>query len=167
MAESDVAIRPARPGDAQSIGDVFDAAVLNGWTYFPDIEQMVPMFEPAFWDAFVKDATSPDVLLVATDGSGGRVLGYVGTKVEASELWVLFVRPEAGGRGIGRRLLEHAEWAIRDAGCERVSLWTHEQNEHAQRVYRAAGYIADGATRTDKIQGHGFTEIRMMKQLAG
>jgi len=163
MVESDVVIRPAGPGDGQSIGSVFDAAVLDGWTYFPDIEQMVPMFEPAFWDAFVEDATSPDVLLVATDGPGGQVLGYVGTKVESSELWVLFVRPEAGGRGIGRRLLEQAERAVRGAGCDRVVLWTHEQNEHAQRVYRAAGYVADGATRTDEIKGHAFTEIRMTK----
>ena len=79
---------------------------------------------------------------------------------------MLFVRPEAGGRGIGRCLLARAEQAIRDAGCDRAILWTHEQNEHAQRVYRAAGYVADGATRTDEIQGHGFTEIRMTKQLA-
>lgn len=166
MAESDVVIRPARPGDAQSIGGVFDAAVLDGWTYFPDIEQMVPMFEPAFWDSFVQDVAAPDVLLVAADADDDRVIGYVGTKVESSELWVLFVRPEAGGRGIGRCLLARAEQAIRDAGCDRAILWTHEQNEHAQRVYRAAGYVADGATRTDEIQGHGFTEIRMTKQLA-
>jgi len=166
MSGSDIATRRAQPGDAQAIGAVFDAAVLDGWTYFPDIERMVPMFEPDFWDSFVDEISAPDVLLVAAGTADDGLVGYVGTKIESSELWVLFVRPEAGGRGIGRRLLEQAEQAIRDAGRDRVILWTHEQNQHAQRVYRAAGYVADGATRTDESQGHGFTEIRMIKRLA-
>ncbi|MWV51460.1 GNAT family N-acetyltransferase (plasmid) [Rathayibacter sp. VKM Ac-2803] len=166
MSEFEVEIRPARPGDAQPIGGVFDAAVLDGWTYFPDIERMVPMFEPAFWDSFVEESKAPDVLLVAVDAKDDRVVGYVGTKAESGELWVLFVHPEVGGHGIGRLLLERAENAIRASGCFRVILWTHEQNEHAQRVYGAAGYVVDGATRTDEIQGHEFTEIRMTKRLA-
>ncbi|GAA1856884.1 GNAT family N-acetyltransferase [Microbacterium koreense] len=165
MRQIEVEIRPARNGEAREIGEVFDAAVLREWTYFADIRDMVPMFEPAFWEAFVADVEPPDVLLVAVDAADERVVGYVGTKVESSEVWVLFVRPESSGRGVGRRLLRLAEEAIRAAGCRHAILWTHAQNERAQRVYRAAGYVPDGETRTDEIKGHGFTEIRMKKPL--
>jgi ribosomal protein S18 acetylase RimI-like enzyme len=161
MSDAAVEIRPARPADAQPIGAVFDAAVLAGWTFYDNIADLVPMFPPEHWDRTVAETRAPDSLVVATVDD--RVVGYAATHGEPGELYLLFVHPDAAGQGIGRRLLEHEEQALRQAGKREVFLWTHEANDRAQRLYRAAGYSPDGETRADQLQG--LPEIRMTKQL--
>jgi ribosomal protein S18 acetylase RimI-like enzyme len=61
----------------------------------------------------------------------------------------LAVLPEACGRGVGRRLLEHVEAQARARGCGRLTLEVGDRNETALRLYRAFGFGdgAGGATR--------------------
>jgi GNAT superfamily N-acetyltransferase len=63
------------------------------------------MFTPADWDRLVADHAVPNVLLVATDKQG-NVVGYAAAHPGDGELFLLFVHPAHGGRGIGRALLE-------------------------------------------------------------
>jgi len=51
----------------------------------------------------------------------------------------LYVRPEARGRGIGRRLLAHLAGIARDRGCGRMEWWVLDWNEPAIRFYRSLG----------------------------
>lgn len=51
----------------------------------------------------------------------------------------LYVRPEARGRGIGRRLLVHLAGIARDRGCGRMEWWVLDWNESAIRFYRSLG----------------------------
>ncbi len=47
----------------------------------------------------------------------------------------LIVAPEARGRGLGRRLIEHVYGAARASGCSRVYWLTHETNADAMALY--------------------------------
>src|SRR5947208_14500037 len=111
-----IVLRRATAADAEGIGAVFDAAVRAGWTYLGELVRE-PMFSPDDWDKLVADHEPPNVLLVATDESS-RVVGYTAVHPEDGEMFLLFVDPAHGGRGIGRMLLEGAHDAIRAGGCE-------------------------------------------------
>jgi ribosomal protein S18 acetylase RimI-like enzyme len=162
MADT-VTIRRATAADAPAIGAVFDAAVRAGWTYLGELAQ-TPMFEPEEWDREVADHEPPNVLLVAADAAGA-VRGFVAAHPADGELFLLFVDPAAAGRGVGRRLLDAAHDALRDAGCREVFLYTHERNERALAVYRAAGYRPDGAVRDSEFRGTAMRELRLVKPL--
>jgi ribosomal protein S18 acetylase RimI-like enzyme len=142
---------------------VFDAAVRAGWTYLGALAEK-PMFRPADWDRLVADHAPPNVLLVATD-QAGRVLGYTAAHPEDGELFLLFVHPAHGGRGVGRRLLRAAHDALRVSGCPQAFLFVHEQNERALAVYASAGYRPDGSTRESEFRGTAIRELRLVKPL--
>ena len=153
-------LRPATAGDAQAIGAVFDAAVRAGWTFLPE----PPVFAPADWDRLVADHAPPNVLLVAVD-DGGRIVGYTAAHPSDGEVFLLFVDPAFGGRGVGRRLLDAAHDALRAAGCREAYLYTHEHNERALRVYASAGYRPDGTVRESDFMGNPLREVRLVKSL--
>ena len=158
----DVELRRATAEDAQAIGAVFDAAVREGWTYLGELAQK-PMFAPEEWDELVADHAPPNVLLVAT--VAGRVVGYTAVHPEDGEMYLLFVDPAYAGRGVGRKLLNAAHDALREAGCTEAYLFTHEQNERALAVYRAAGYRPDGSIRESDFRGTAMRELRLVKRL--
>jgi ribosomal protein S18 acetylase RimI-like enzyme len=158
-----ISIRPAKAEDAQSIGAVFDAAVRASWTYLGELSR-TPMFPPQEWDKEVREHAPPNVLLVATDDAD-KVAGFVAVHPKEGELYLLFVDPESGGRGVGRALLDAAHAALRAAGCREVFLYTHEQNERAIAVYEAAGYRRDGYVKESDFRGVHQREPRLVKPL--
>jgi hypothetical protein len=44
-------------------------------------------------------------------------------------------------------------------------LWVLEGNERAERFYRAAGWVHDGARKTEVFQGAEIPEVRYRKPL--
>ena len=156
-------LRTAVSGDAPAIGAVFDAAVRAGWTFLGDLGRE-PMFTPEEWDELVADHQPPHVLLVAVDEVEG-IVGYTAAHPEDGELFLLFVHPAYGGRGIGRTLLAAAHDALRVAGCRKAFLYVHEQNERALAVYAAAGYRPDGSDRISDFRGTHLRELRLVKEL--
>lgn len=84
-------------------------------------------------------------VLVARDAAG-RPLGLCwvalfdpGTGLEA-EIAELYVRPEARGRGIAKRLAADAMALIRGRHVTFAAVWTRGDNPAALAVYRAAGF---------------------------
>jgi ribosomal protein S18 acetylase RimI-like enzyme len=160
---SAIQVRRAGRADAQAIGAVFDAAVRAGWTYLGELVDR-PMFTPADWDRLVADHAAPSVLLVAADQQG-HVVGYAAAHPADGELFLLFVHPAYGGRGVGRALLDAAHDQLRVAGCRQAFLYTHERNERALAVYTSAGYQPDGSARESDFHGTPIRELRLVKQL--
>lgn len=83
----------------------------------------------------------------------GAVLGYALQRRHFS-LWAeggaavledLFVAEPARGRGIGRRLVEHAVGEARKAGCEALSLDTNEHNAASTALYSGLGFTCERA----------------------
>jgi ribosomal protein S18 acetylase RimI-like enzyme len=156
-------VRLAMPADAQAIGAVFDAAVREGWAYLGDIV-LEPLFTPEEWDKLVADHAPPNILLVAT-GEDGVIVGYTAVHPHDGELFLLFVDPAHGGRGVGRTLLSAAHDALRAAGCTQVYLFTEERNERARALYERAGYRPDGQVRERDFRGIPTRELRLVRSL--
>jgi ribosomal protein S18 acetylase RimI-like enzyme len=78
---------------------------------------------------------------------GGEVLGYYcigatpGTEATFDLYWIA-VKPGAQGRGVGRKLIHHAEDAIRALGGKLIIVETSSQPryERTRRFYREQGY---------------------------
>jgi GNAT superfamily N-acetyltransferase len=75
----------------------------------------------------------------------------------------VFVHPDRWRRGIARRLLGHAETAMREQGYERAQLWTLAGSP-AERLYAAAGWRRDG--RRETYPPMGLDVVAYVKQLA-
>jgi GNAT superfamily N-acetyltransferase len=78
----------------------------------------------------------------------GRLAGFVNAHAREDRwhLSYLFVDPEHQGRGVGARLLEHAQAEAARRGYSRMSLHTPRLNARARRFYERAGWSATGAT---------------------
>ena len=87
----------------------------------------------------------------------------------AGEVYAIYLRPEAWGRGAGRAIFNHSVEDFRQRGFTRVTLWVVIANERARRFYEAAGFRADGLTKTGEFEdgGRKFTleEMQMIRSL--
>ena len=158
-----VSLRRAVAVDAQAIGAVFGAAVRDGWTFLGEVSQR-EMFAAEHWDQLVADHAPPNALVVATDAARG-VVGFTAVHAEEGEMFLLFVHPEHGGRGIGRALLNAAHDVLRAAGRSEAFLFTEERNKRALAVYIAAGYRPDGTVRESDFNGVALRDLRLVKEL--
>ncbi|MBV9328543.1 MAG: GNAT family N-acetyltransferase [Chloroflexi bacterium] len=136
---------------------MFDAAVRRGWTYLGDLVEQ-PLFTAEHWDQLVAEHQSPNLLLVAVD-RGERVIGFTAVHPADGEMFLLFVHPKSAGAGAGRRLLEAAHAALREAGCGEAF------HARALTVYAAAGYRPDGTERVTKFRGRRIRELRLVTRL--
>lgn len=80
--------------------------------------------------------------LTVVQGEEGKILGFMGVAGESLEM--IFLAPEARGRGIGKLLMQHAleDWRIRKVDV-------NEQNEAALRFYERFGFEVVGRSELD------------------
>jgi GNAT superfamily N-acetyltransferase len=74
------------------------------------------------------------------DGRRAGCVFCVAEDERTAKLRILLVDPSARGTGIGRKLVEHCVTFARDAGYERMTLWTNDPLTSAARLYLAAGF---------------------------
>lgn len=157
-------LRHAVAADAPGIAAVFDAAVRAGWSYLGDSVES-PMFSSAEWlETVTENIVPPNMLVVAADPTGA-IVGFAAVRTAEGELFLLFVHPDAAGRGVGRALLSASDEALRAEGRRTAFLFTHELNARARRVYEAAAYRADGTVRESTFRGTLIREVRLVKEL--
>lgn len=91
--------------------------------------------------------------------AGGRVLGFcaVSGKPPEGELDHMWVDPDAIGRGVGRRLWEHALEAARAAGCTALRI---EAEPHAEGFYLAMGARRIGEVASESVAGRTLPLLR-------
>jgi [ribosomal protein S18]-alanine N-acetyltransferase len=82
------------------------------------------------------------IFLVATEGRGGSVCGYVIAAVVAGEAEVLnlAVAPQWRGRGLGGRLLDAGLGIVGERGAREVFLEVRESNSAALALYTSRGF---------------------------
>lgn len=137
---TDLVIRPARPDEYATVGDL----VVEAYRTLPDPHDH---YEPRLRDVATRAATS--VVLVAA--SEGRLVGTVtyvpgpGPDAEvqdpdAATIRMLGVAPEARGRGVGQALVEACIVKARGGGRRRVLLDTETTMTAARRLYERLGF---------------------------
>ncbi|WP_313693887.1 GNAT family N-acetyltransferase [Halorarum halobium] len=153
----DLEVRPARTADADRLAAVYRSAYeRNRELGFPAKAESATGAEVAEWIserrvyvATVGDDPVGGVRLEETDP--GRV-----------KLGRLAVHDRWKGRGIGGRLLDHAEEAGRDLGAETVRLTTPEGHPFLPALYRDRGYEKTGEY---PLAYREYDEIVLEKQL--
>jgi RimJ/RimL family protein N-acetyltransferase len=95
------------------------------------------------------------VLLAASDA---RVLGFVriGAEQEAHQnglVYLLYIRPEVWGRGVGTALMHAAMDSFHDLGMREAVLWVLRDNQRARTFYEGLGWKPDGQTTTADYGG--------------
>jgi len=75
----------------------------------------------------------------------GRILGFChfGERGGGPEMFQLYIDPDFWGRGIGRRLISHAEMRFLVVGAPRYFLTVHRRNTRAILFYIAMGFTHD------------------------
>ncbi|PDT77803.1 GNAT family N-acetyltransferase [Bradyrhizobium sp. C9] len=132
MHKPDISIAPEDPrqADVRPLIDLSDAHMQA--LYPPDSNHL----------ATVEALAAPDtVFLVAR--RDGEVLGSIAFRLIGpghAEMKRMFVRADARGQGLGRRLLDALEDAARSRKIARISLETGIRQPEAIGLYRAAGY---------------------------
>jgi GNAT superfamily N-acetyltransferase len=120
--------------------DVPAVARLAGQLGYPSTEEQVASRFGA-----VARLGSGGVYVAAAEPDG--VVGWIYVALQVTiegdpgaEVWGLVVDEAHRGRGIGKRLMEHAEGWARERGFQDVSLRTNIIRKDTHRFYRSLGY---------------------------
>ncbi|HYY80155.1 MAG TPA: GNAT family N-acetyltransferase [Actinomycetes bacterium] len=107
------------------------------------------------------------VLVAERDGAvvGFAVVGPAQDPAGLGELYAINVDPDRWGGGAGRALLEAAQASLAALGHAEAVLWVLPGNRRARRFYERAGWSADGAERTQEVQGVVVDEVRYRRRL--
>jgi GntR family transcriptional regulator len=154
VSERAPALRAAAEGDAPALASVFVSSWKAGYpgVVADSVIAALREQEVASWLLPMAAEQHETVLAESADGT---VLGWVRFGDDPDDpakghIFSLYVRPSAGGRGVGRQLLEHG---IERCGGRPVTLWVFEANARARRLYTAAGFSADGGRRVEPEYG--------------
>ena len=150
-SEADTVIRPiGEPGDlgwvVMAHGEQYAAEF--GWDI--DFEALVATIVADH--AALHDPTREAAWIAEVAGlRAGCILCVRGNEPTAAQLRILLVDPAFRGRGVGRLLVQQCVDFARQAGYERIDLWTNDVLVPARRIYEAAGF-----TLVEEEKHHSF-----------
>ncbi|MDQ0580046.1 GNAT family N-acetyltransferase [Streptomyces rishiriensis] len=129
-------IRPATAADVPAVKAVTDAA------YTPYIERIGQAPQPMAAD-HAADVAAGKVFVTDEPPGGGGVAGLVVVEAFTDHLFLdsLAVRPDARGKGVGRRLLHFVDAHARALGLPEVRLYTNAMMWENQKIYPKYGYV--------------------------
>jgi GNAT superfamily N-acetyltransferase len=92
-----------------------------------------------------RDAARERAWIAELDGRRvGCVFCVAGDEPGTAKLRILLVHPDARGQGVGTRLVDTCVTFAREAGYQRIRLWTNDVLVAARRIYLAAGFRLAG-----------------------
>ncbi len=146
-------VRPARPEDSASIGDLVRASYSK---YVECIgKEPAPMLED--YAALIE---AGEVWVLA---EGEEVFGVLVMRPAEDHLFVdnVAVAPGHQGRGLGRELMAFAEERAKRDGLQEIRLYTNEKMHENLDIYARLGFEETGR----KLDG-GYRRVFMRKRLA-
>ena len=132
MSKPEISIEPEDPRQADVRRTIAESGAYLQALYPSESNHVVDV------DAFA----APDAVFLAARRNG-ELLGTIAFWIIApghAEIKRMFVRAEARGNGVGRRLLGALEDTARQRNVERISLETGIRQPEAIGLYRASGY---------------------------
>lgn len=138
-------IRPGRDDDAAAyvrlIGDAwreYPGIIFDVDAELPELHALAGWFHEAGGAVWIAEQDGDPVGMVGTKPLGADA---------AYEIGRMYVAQVARGTGLAHRLLATAEAHARDAGAERLVLWTDTRFEAAHAFYEKRGFVRQGAIR--------------------
>jgi GNAT superfamily N-acetyltransferase len=134
MPGSDIVIRRlGRPGDlgwvVMAHGELYDSEF--GWD--SSFEALVAKIVADY--ANDHDDKRDAAWIAELDGRRVGCVFCVGADEETAQLRILLVDPAARGHGLGGRLVDECMEFAREAGYQRMKLWTNHPLVAARRIY--------------------------------
>lgn len=131
-------LRPHQPGDLGWI--VYRQAILYAQEYGWDdsYEALAAEIVAHFIKNF--DPKHERCWIAEKDGARVGAVFVAKASDEVAKLRLLHVEPEARGLGIGGRLVEECVRFARQAGYEKITLWTQSNLHAARHLYQLAGF---------------------------
>ncbi|MDF8331233.1 acetyltransferase [Aeromonas salmonicida] len=139
-------IEQAKTRDHPTLISLWEASVRATHHFLPEAE--IDVLKPLILEHYFAAVD----LVCARDETG--IAGFCG--VHDGNLEMLFLAPEARGRGIGRLLVAHA---ISRQGATRVDV--NEQNAQALGFYQRMGFVVTGRSPLDG-QGKPYPLLHMV-----
>jgi GNAT superfamily N-acetyltransferase len=140
MTEREATIRAlGEPGDlgwvVMAHGEVY--AQEFGWdtTFEALVARIVADFAAAH------DSTREAAWIAEVDGERVGCVFCVANDEATAQLRILLVHPNGRGLGLGARLVDECVEFARDAGYERIVLWTNHPLVAARHIYLAFGFV--------------------------
>jgi GNAT superfamily N-acetyltransferase len=128
---SEISITFARSLDAGAVGSILSASnELMPW--LPRVHSAAEEIKYA--------GEMIDAGWVKVASINGRIVGFIAR--HETEVYALYVLPEAQDKGVGTALLEDAK-----TSCEKLGLWSYEANGVASHFYGLRGFVE--VERTD------------------
>lgn len=120
--------------DFEELTELWEASVRATHHFIP--EQYILKLKPLVWSVYLRS------MPVYTVRGPERIEGFMG--INGDMLEMLFVHPQAMGKGVGKKLLKYA---INSCRVRYVDV--NEQNEQAYGFYRHLGFKVIGRDATD------------------
>jgi ribosomal protein S18 acetylase RimI-like enzyme len=141
-----VRIRAAHAGDRSFILGLADRLIEFGSVPGRDPSRMVARDRDVLARAL--DQPSADAALFVAEDDGETPLGFIHLTISddyytdspTGHIADVVVSPDAGGRGVGTALIEHAERWARDRGFALLTLNVFTANRRARALYRKLGF---------------------------
>jgi DNA-binding MarR family transcriptional regulator/GNAT superfamily N-acetyltransferase len=146
-AEADWQLRAHRAGDIGWLISRHGALYAQEYGWDMHFESLVARIGADFIDRF--DAQREACWIAERDGANVGCVLLVQSRDERTQdilpglaqLRLLLVEPSARGLGIGERLVGECTRFARQAGYQRIRLWTNSVLSAARGIYRKAGYM--------------------------
>jgi GNAT superfamily N-acetyltransferase len=133
------AIRPlGKPGDLGWVVMAHGAVYAEEFGWDTTFEALVARIVADYADH--RDPAREAAWIAEVDGEPAGCVFCVDAGDGAAQLRILLVHPRGRGRGLGGRLVDTCIAFARDAGYERMRLWTNHPLEAARHIYLARGF---------------------------
>ncbi|MGK5680951.1 N-acetyltransferase family protein [Actinoplanes sp. URMC 104] len=165
-----VLLRTATDSDLAAVGAVHQRSRVAAYAHILAPETLALRSAESFgewWAERYRWERDTHCMTVADED--GSIVGftYVGPSetAGAAELYAIHVEPSHVGTGLGRRLMADALPKLASVGGSRAVLWVLEGNARARRFYEAGGWVADGETRVEPVNGEPVGQVRYSRPL--
>ena len=125
------------PEDYPEVADVWEASVRATHHFLPESD--IQYFKPLILNEYLKA-----VDLSCVKDEAGRILGFMG--VHSNSLEMLFLHPQARGKGLGKLFVRHA---IDQLKVRKVDV--NEQNPEAVGFYKHLGFAVVSRSALDGL----------------